>query len=134
MYFSHSLEVAYIVADYLFKTDIIIAAILHDCIEDTELTKEIIAKEFGNEIASYVADLTRIKHDKKISSVEMVRILYQENKKDLLLIKLCYRLHNMQTIVAKPLDKIQKTTLETLHTFVPFARLSKNSRYSKTIR
>ncbi|CAK6536972.1 MAG: HD domain protein [Candidatus Midichloria mitochondrii] len=51
----------------------------------------------------------------------MLRILYQENKKDLLLIKLCDRLHNMQTISAKPLDKIQKTTLETLHTFIPFA-------------
>ena len=68
-----------------------------------------------------MTDLTRIKHDRKISSAEMIKILYQENKKDLLLIKLCDRLHNMQTISAKPLDKIQKTTLETLHTFIPFA-------------
>ncbi|CAK6536971.1 MAG: HD domain-containing protein [Candidatus Midichloria mitochondrii] len=56
LYFSHSIEVAYIVADYLFKTDIIIAAILHDCIEDTELMKETIAKEFNNKITDYVAD------------------------------------------------------------------------------
>ncbi|MDJ1256754.1 MAG: HD domain-containing protein [Candidatus Midichloria mitochondrii] len=94
------LEVACIAADYLFRTDIMIVTILHDCIEDTELTKEIIAKEFGNKIAGYVADLTRIKHDRKISSAEMV--------------KLCDRLHNMRTIAAKSTDKIQKTTLETL--------------------
>ncbi|WP_051965264.1 HD domain-containing protein [Rickettsia tamurae] len=70
-------------------------SILHNCIEDTELTKEIIAKEFGNKIANQVEDLTRIKQDRKISSAKMVRILYQQNKKDLLLIKLCDRLHNI---------------------------------------
>nr|WP_267881699.1 HD domain-containing protein [Rickettsia tamurae] len=68
---------------------------MHNCIEDTELTKEIIAKEFGNKIANQVEDLTRIKQDRKISSAKMVRILYQQNKKDLLLIKLCDRLHNI---------------------------------------
>ena len=120
-YYSHPLEVAYMVADYIFSTDIIITAILHDCIEDTVLTKKIIAKEFDNKIANQVEDLTRIKEGQKISSAEMVEILYKENKKDLLLAKLCDRLHNMQTIGVKPPDKIQKITLETLTTFLPLA-------------
>ena len=120
-YYSHPLEVAYIVADYIFSTEIITTAILHDCIEDTLLTKKIIAKEFGNKIANQVEDLTRIKEGQKISSAEIVKILYNENKKDLLLVKLCDRLHNIQTIEAKPPDKIQKITLETLTTFLPLA-------------
>lgn len=120
-YYSHPLEVTYIVADYLFRTDIIITSILHDTIEDTLLTKEIIVKEFGNKIANQVEDLTRIKQDQKISSAEIVEILYQQNKKDLLLVKLCDRLHNMQTIGAKSSDKAQKITLETLDTFLPIA-------------
>ena len=120
-YYSHPLEVAYIVADYIFSTEIIITAILHDCIEDTLLTKEIITTEFSNKIANQVEGLTRIKKNQKISSAEIVKILYQQNKKDLLVVKLCDRLHNMQTIEAKPLDKIQKITLETLTTFLPLA-------------
>ncbi|KJV62260.1 HD domain protein [Rickettsia amblyommatis str. Ac/Pa] len=76
-YYSHPLEVAYMVSDYSCRTDIIINAILHDCIEDTLLTKEMIVKEFGNKIAGQVEDLTRVKKDKKISAAEVVKILYR---------------------------------------------------------
>ncbi|WP_037214250.1 HD domain-containing protein, partial [Rickettsia tamurae] len=76
-YYSHPLEVAYMVADYLFRTDILVSSILHDTIEDTELTKEMVAQVFGDLVARQVEDLTRIKGDRKISSAEMIETLYQ---------------------------------------------------------
>ncbi|XVN42515.1 MAG: HD domain-containing protein [Candidatus Rickettsia vulgarisii] len=121
LFYTHTLEVAYMVADYSFKTDVIVTAILHDVIEDTECTQEMIAKAFNDKIAYYVKDLTRIKKDYKISAVEMVKILYMQKNDDLLLIKLCDRLHNMQTVRAKPLDKIWQTTSETLQIFLSLA-------------
>ncbi|AFC72472.1 guanosine polyphosphate pyrophosphohydrolase/synthetase [Rickettsia rhipicephali str. 3-7-female6-CWPP] len=119
LFYTHSLEVAYMVSDYIFKTDIIVTAILHDVIEDTECTQEMIAEAFSDKIASYVEDLTRIKKDHKISAVEMVKILYMQKKDDLLLIKLFDRLHNIQR--TKSLDKIWQTTSETLQIFLALA-------------
>ena len=108
-YYSHPLEVAYMVAEHRFTTDVLVTSILHDTIEDTELTKEMIDYIFGFTIASQVEDLTRIKIDGKISVAEMVKSLWFQNKKDLLLIKYFDRLHNMRTINAKSPEKIQKT-------------------------
>lgn len=120
-YYSHPLEVAYMISDYLFRTDIIVTSILHDTIEDTVLTKEMIAESFGDIIARQVEDLTRIKEDGKITSAEMVEKLYKEKKEDVLLIKLFDRLHNMQTIGAKSLEKMQKIVDETLQIFLLLA-------------
>jgi (p)ppGpp synthase/HD superfamily hydrolase len=121
-YYSHPIEVAYMVADYLFRTDIIVTAILHDTIEDTELTKEKIAEEFGVKVANQVQDLTRIKCEGiKISSAETVELLYREKKYDVLLIKLFDRLHNTQTIGAKSPEKIEKIIRETLNYFIILA-------------
>ena len=118
-YYSHPLEVAYMVSDHLPKTDIIITAILHDTIEDTILSKDKIAEVFGTKIAEQVSDLTRIKADGvKISSAQMLEELWIEKKKDLLLIKLFDRLHNMQTIEAKSSEKRQKISKETLNSFI----------------
>ncbi|KJW05959.1 HD domain protein [Orientia tsutsugamushi str. UT144] len=50
LYYTHPLEVAYMVSDYSFETDTIITAILHDTIEDTTLTKEKIGQEFGHKL------------------------------------------------------------------------------------
>ncbi len=120
-YYSHPLEVAYMMSDYLFRTDILVSSILHDTIEDTELTQEIIAKIFGDKIADQVADLTRIKGDKKISSAEMVELLYKQQKNDVLLIKLFDRLHNMQTISGKSPERIKEIVLETASYFIILA-------------
>lgn len=118
-FYSHPIEVACMISDYLFRTDILVTSILHDCIEDTELTKEKIAEEFGWKVANQVMDLTRIKENGiKISSAEMVEILYKEKKHDVLLIKLFDRLHNMQTIGAKSPEKIKKIVNETLQAFL----------------
>ena len=124
-FYAHPLEVAYMVADYLFTTDMIVTSILHDTVEDTELTKAVVAKEFGDKIANQVEDLTRIKADRKISSVEIIETLYRQKKNDLLLIKLFDRLHNMQTVEAKSAEKIWKTTAETLQIFLTLANYLK---------
>ncbi|BAG40935.1 RelA/SpoT-related protein [Orientia tsutsugamushi str. Ikeda] len=122
------MEVACTVAEYSFETDTIITAILHDTIKDTTLTKEKIAKVFGVKIAEQVFDLTRIRNNKKISSREMIKILRQQNKKDLLLIKLCDRLHNIQTVFIKSDEKRQKIIIETEQEFIPLARHLKLSK------
>lgn len=121
-FYSHPIEVAYTVSDYLFRTDVIVTCILHDTIEDTELTKEQISQAFGWKVANQVMDLTRIKEDGiKISAAETVEILYKEKKHDVLLIKLFDRLHNMQTIGAKSPQKAKKIINETLETFITYS-------------
>ncbi|KJV76235.1 HD domain protein [Orientia tsutsugamushi str. UT76] len=125
LYYTHPLEVAYMVAYYSFETDTIITAILHDTLEDTTLTKEKIVKVFGRKIAEQVSDLTRIKDNKKISSREMIQTFYRQNKTELLLIKLFDRFHNIQTVSIKPYEKRQEIILETLQEFIPLAEYLK---------
>lgn len=122
-YYSHPLEVAYKVSDYLFETDIIVVSILHDTIEDTALTYSMIESIFSKKIADQVNDLTRIKIDGKISSGEMVETLWLQKKYDLLLIKLFDRLHNIQTINALQPEKAQKTIHETLKYFLVLSEM-----------
>ncbi len=118
-YYSHPLEVAHMVSDYLFRTDIIVTSILHDTIEDTELTFSMIQKIFGKNVATQVMDLTRIKEDgKKISSAALIESLLSAKKYDMLLIKQFDRLHNLQTIEAKSAEKIQKIIEETAKQFI----------------
>ncbi len=117
-YYSHPLTVAELVAPYCFKTDILVTSILHDVIEDTELTKDMLEYIFDANIASKVDDLTRVKIDRKISSAEMVQLLYISKKYNLLLIKMFDRVHNMQTIEAKPKEKLIKSTEETIEFFI----------------
>lgn len=122
-YYSHPLEVAYRVSDYLFKTDALVVSILHDTIEDTLLTFEMIASIFGQEVANQVDDLTRIKKDRKISAAELMEALWVEKKYDLVLIKLFDRLHNMETIRAMSQEKAQSTINETLKYFLVLSEM-----------
>lgn len=84
-YYSHPIEVAYMLANYtalnmpiLFRTDMIVTALLHDTIEDTELTEKMIAEIFGSLVATAVEDLTRVKPYGKISSKETLDLLFQQ--------------------------------------------------------
>ncbi|WP_425363014.1 HD domain-containing protein [Candidatus Tisiphia endosymbiont of Hybos culiciformis] len=127
-YYSHPIEVAYMVAEYTaleipkyFRTDMIITSLLHDTIEDTTLTEDMIGKVFGKQIASQVVDLTRIKIDRKINASETLELLLSQNKQDVLHVKLFDRLHNMRTIGFKSHEKIRKIVEETLSYFIPFA-------------
>ncbi len=121
-YYSHPLEVAYMVSNYLFRTEIIVTSILHDTIEDTDLTFDMIKLIFNETIANQVRDLTRIKEDgKKISASDTVEHLWLQKKYDLLLVKQFDRLHNMQTLGAKSPEKMKKIIAETLQTFIVLA-------------
>jgi (p)ppGpp synthase/HD superfamily hydrolase len=118
-YYSHPIEVAYMIADYSFKPDILVTSILHDTIEDTELTKETITCIFDQNIANQVDALTRLKIDRKISSIEIIKLLWiQKNSDDLLLVKYFDRVHNILTIKAKSPEKILKIIEETLTQFI----------------
>lgn len=133
-YHSHPLEVAYMVSDYLFKTDIIVTAILHDTIEDTTLNFEMIHSIFGKIIAEQVMDLTRIKEcGRKISSAEMVDTLFIQKKYDVLLIKQFDRLHNIQTIGFKSPEKSKKIIDETVQTFIMLAEFLKTPEIAQEI-
>ena len=121
-YYSHPLEVAYMVADYNLKTEVIVASILHDIVEDTEVTVEIIHSTFGQRIAEMVDRLTRDRPDgSRLTVGEILNNSYQEKDREVLLIKLFDRLHNMQTLGVKSPEKIKKIADETLLTFIALA-------------
>ncbi|MDD9335562.1 MAG: HD domain-containing protein, partial [Rickettsiaceae bacterium] len=120
-YYSHPIEVAYMISDYLFCTDIIVTSILHDTIEDTTLTEKMIAYIFGEQVASQVEALSRNKPHGKISSAEIMEILYRQKKYDVALIKLFDRKHNLQTIGVKSPEKMKKIIKETMEEFIIIA-------------
>ena len=118
-FYSHPLEVAYMVSEYKLKTDVIVASILHDIVEGTEVTVEMIQGTFGQRIAEMVDRLTRDRPDgTKLSIEQVIKNAYQLKDKEVLLIKLFDRLHNIQTIGSMNIEKMEKITNETLINFV----------------
>lgn len=118
-YYSHPLEVAYMISDYKLKTDVIVASILHDIIEDTAVTAGMILDNFGWRIAEMVDMLTRDRPDgTKLSVEEILDNAYTKSDKEVLLVKIMDRLHNMQTINSKSLNKIYKTSEQTFNLFI----------------
>ena len=127
-YYSHPIEVAIMVAEFtaaevhkLYTSVMIQAALLHDTIEDTALTEEMIAKIFGEEVAKHVEGLTRVKPYGKITAEESLNILVKQKRYDTVLIKLFDRIHNVQTLGAKSPEKAQKIIEESLISFVKTA-------------
>lgn len=121
-YYFHPIEVAYMVTVHCFKTDIIVTSILHDIVEDTNFTVQMVEIIFGSTVASQVESLTRNKTYKKLSIQEIIEPLYQQGEVDVLIIKMFDRLHNMRTISFKSAEKQYKTTLETIEIFIPLAQ------------
>jgi len=124
-YYSHPIEVAYMFAEYTaeeikqyYKTDLIVTSILHDTIEDTTLTEEMILDIFGKQVATQVESLTRVKSYGKVSSAQIIENLLLQKEHEVAVIKLFDRLHNMQTIKAKPPEKIKKIIDETVKIFI----------------
>jgi (p)ppGpp synthase/HD superfamily hydrolase len=116
-FYSHPLEVAYMISDYNLKTDVIAASILHDVVEDTEVTINMILKTFGQRVAEMVNRLTRDRPDgTKLSVKEIIRMAYKNGDKEVLLIKIFDRLHNLQNIHFLTADKQIKVAKETLNT------------------
>jgi len=118
-YYTHPLEVAYMISEHNLKTDVIVASILHDIIEDTEVTAGMIFDNFGQRIAQMVDRLTRDRPDgTKLTIEEIITNAYKKADKEVLLIKLIDRLHNIQTIGSLSAKKIEKTITETLANFI----------------
>lgn len=139
-YYSHPLEVAYMLINYTideatqyYRTDLLVTSILHDTIEDTKLTEEMILGIFGRTIATQVESLTRVKSYGKISSAEIIRLLWIQKKPDILLIKLFDRLHNIQTIGAKSPEKIKKILDETFYRFLSLSLYLKVSKFEQVL-
>ena len=118
-YYSHPLEVAYMISEYKLKTDVIVTSILHDIVEDTEVTVEMIQGTFGDRIAEMVNRLTRDRPDgTKLSVEEILNNTYRLKDKEVLLIKLFDRLHNIRTLDYMSEVKIECTLSETIYQFV----------------
>jgi (p)ppGpp synthase/HD superfamily hydrolase len=118
-YYTHPIEVAYLVSEYKLKTDVIVTAILHDIVEDTEVTAGMILDEFGRRIEEMVDRLTRDRPDgSKLSVEEILDNAYAKDDKEVLLIKVVDRLHNMQTLGAKTVEKQKKTANNTLEKII----------------
>ena len=126
-YITHPVAVAEIVASLELDTDSICAALLHDTVEDCDVSIDTIKKEFGNDVALLVDGLTKLVRipfaDKEEQQMENLRKMFMAMSKDVrvIFIKLCDRLHNMRTLSAKEDEKRRITALETMHVYAPLA-------------
>lgn len=127
-YITHPIAVAEILAGFSLDKDSIIAAILHDTVEDTEVTDELVASEFGETVARLVDGVTKLKSgnmSKQQSQAATFHKILNATLIDprVLIIKLSDRLHNMSTMDAVREEKQKSTARETLDFYVPFARI-----------
>ncbi len=126
-YFSHPLEVAAILTDLKLDDATIVAALLHDTIEDTESTRAEIDQLFGSEIGALVEGLTKLKRLELVSreakQAENLRKLLLAISKDVrvLLVKLADRLHNMRTLEFMVPASRRRIAEETLDIYAPLA-------------
>ena len=127
-YIIHPVAVAKILTELKLDSATITTGLLHDTIEDTNVTYETVKKEFGEEVANLVEGVTKISalEDKASgdSKAENFRKLILATSKDIrvLLVKLADRLHNMRTInFIKDKEKIKRKAKETMEIYAPLA-------------
>jgi len=137
-YFSHPIAVARILTPLHLDTQAIIAALLHDVVEDTEITTEQIAEKFGRPVADLVDGLSKL--DKlqfetaQDAQAENFRKMLMAMARDVrvILIKLADRLHNMRTLDAVSPTKSQRVARETIEIYAPIAnRLGLNTIFQE---
>lgn len=132
-FISHPIEVAKIVADLKLDVDSLVAAILHDAIEDSSgrVTYEMIEKEFGKDIALIVDGVTKvsrinapvgnIEQKKKVETIQKMLFAMAEDVR-VIFVKLADRLHNMRTIdFVEDEEKRRYKAMETLEVYAPIA-------------
>ena len=126
-YVTHCVAAADITVDMGLDEDSIVSALLHDVIEDTNLTHEDIARQFGDAVADIVegvTKLTRVQYtSKEDEQMENLRKMLMAMAKDIrvILIKIADRLHNMRTMAYQSADKQRSKSLETMEIYAPIA-------------
>jgi GTP diphosphokinase / guanosine-3',5'-bis(diphosphate) 3'-diphosphatase len=127
-YFIHPLSVASILVDIHMDAQGVIAALLHDVLEDTETSKAVLRKEFGREVESLVQGVTKIsvlrgRSSRSLQHAETIRKMLFAMVKDVrvILIKLADKLHNMRTLDYLPADDRMRIAMETLEIYAPLA-------------
>ncbi len=126
-YITHPIAVAGILAQMHLDAPTLQAALLHDVIEDTKVSKQAIAEQFGQDVAELVdgvSKLTQIKFENKAEAqAENFRKMVLAMAKDIrvVIIKLADRLHNMRTLGVLPEAKRNRIALETLEIYAPIA-------------
>ncbi|GAB2613660.1 RelA/SpoT family protein [Novilysobacter erysipheiresistens] len=127
-YITHPVAVAQVLAEQGLDVETLLAAILHDTIEDTPLTRACIAAEFGETVAELVDGVTKLDklqfRDRQEAAAESFRKMLLAMSRDLrvILIKLADRLHNMRTLGAKDAASRQRIARETLEIYAPIAQ------------
>ncbi len=126
-YISHPLNVAYILAEMHADRDTICAGLLHDTLEDTNITKEDIAHDFNQNVANLVDGVTKLskmnfssKQDQNYANTRKIITGITEDVR-IIIIKLADRFHNMRTLQFKSEFKQKENALETMEIFVPLA-------------
>ena len=128
-YIIHPLWVGIILADLEMDKETIVAGMLHDAVEDTEMTLEDITREFGEEVALLVDGVTKLgqlsyAQDKLEVQAENLRKMFLAMAKDIrvIIIKLADRLHNMRTLEFMTPAKQQEKARETMDIYAPIAQ------------
>jgi len=129
-YMSHGVAVAMILVDLLearTDTPIVCAALLHDVVEDTSITRDDVEKRFGKEVAGLVEGLTKLSHvefeRREAAQAENFRKMLLSMSRDLrvIFVKLADRLHNMRTIEYLKKEKSERIATETREVYAPLA-------------
>jgi len=137
-YISHPLAVAGILADWHLDPQALMAALLHDVMEDTEVSKDEISRRFGKPVAELVDGVSKLDkiefQSQEVAQAENFRKMLLAMARDVrvILIKLADRLHNMRTLGAVPPPKRRRVARETLEIYAPIAnRLGLNNLYQE---
>jgi len=141
-YVNHTFAVAAIVHELGLDADVVIAALLHDSVEDTDVTLTQLEKQFGIDVSRLVDGVTKMeviqefsdnhsRRDNELTSKKYRQDVKAESLRKMMLamvddvrvvlIKLCDRLHNMRTLAAVPVEKQKRVATETLEIFSPLA-------------
>ncbi len=126
-YVEHCLEVAFVLAEQHLDSTTIAAGLVHDVVEDTDVTLEELRREFSDEVAELVDGVTKLGtvhfSSREEQQVDYFRKMLLSMARDIrvILIKLADRLHNMRTLEPLPPDKQKRISLETRDVYCPLA-------------
>lgn len=127
-YITHPVAVASILADMKMDAETIMAALLHDVIEDTSIQKQTLVAKFGEQVANLVDGVSKLTQIEFVSRAEAQAenfrkmVLAMSRDIRVIIVKLADRLHNMRTLETMPPEKKRRISRETLEIFAPIAR------------